>query len=322
MIGTVVGVLRGGPSREHEVSLKTGHAILSHLPRERFTPRDIYIDRSGVWNVGGRAVTPSSALNSVDVVIVGLHGEYGEDGEVQKVLERHGIPFTGSDSFSSYLAMHKMLSKKHAEERHIRVPQYRYIEESSDIDAMIADVIRSFHPPVVIKPVKWGSSVGVSLVSGYTPIHTAVRSLLSDGAGGVLIEERIKGTEATVGVVENLRGEDLYVLPAIEIIPPSGDFFSYDAKYGGVTQEICPGRFSKEVTEELGQIAQTMHRALTLRHYSRTDFMISPKGIYYLETNTLPGMTAESLLPKSLTSVGVQFPDFLTHLVHLAQKRV
>lgn len=322
MIGTVVGVLRGGPSREHEVSLKTGHAILTQLPPEHFTARDIYIDKQGVWHVQGRATTPSKALHSVDVVVIGLHGEYGEDGEVQKILEMHGVPYTGSDPFASYIAMHKVFAKKRAEDEGVRTPKYRFVEESSDIDALIADVVRSFHPPVVVKPVKWGSSVGVSLVGGYAPIYNAVQALLREGAGGVLIEERIVGTEATVGVVENLRGEELYILPPVEIIPTEHNFFSYDAKYGGATREVCPAHFSKEITEELGQIAQTMHRALGLRHYSRSDFMISPKGIYYLETNTLPGMTTESLLPKSLSAVGVHFPDFLTHLVHLAQKRV
>lgn len=321
MIGTVVGVLRGGPSQEHDVSLKTGNAILTHLPTEHFTTRDIYIDRQGNWHVHGKQTTPSKALQMVDVAVIGLHGEYGEDGEIQKLLEMHGVPYTGSDSFASYQAMHKVLAKEKAKEVQVRTPQYRYIEESSDIDALVSDVVRSFHPPVVVKPVRWGSSVGVSMVGGYAPIHAAVTALLAAGAGGVLIEERITGVEATVGVVENLRGEELYVLPPVEIIP-SHEFFSYDAKYGGETREVCPGHFSKEVAKELADIARAMHQTLGLRHYSRSDFIVSPKGIYYLETNTLPGMTEQSLLPKSLDAVGVKFPDFLTHLVHLAQKRV
>ncbi len=322
MIGTVVGVLRGGPSQEHDVSLKTGNAILTHLPTEHFTARDIYIDRQGNWHVQGKQTTPSKALQMVDVAIVGLHGEFGEDGEVQKILEMHGVPYTGSDSFASYHAMHKVLAKEKAKEVSVRTPLYRYIEESSDIDALVSEVVRTFHPPVVVKPVRWGSSVGVSMVGGYAPIHAAVTELLKAGAGGVLIEERITGIEATVGVVEKLRGEELYVLPPVEIVPTAHEFFSYDAKYGGETREICPGHFSKEVTKELSEIARAMHQALGLRHYSRSDFIVSPKGIYYLETNTLPGMTTESLLPKSLDAVGVSFPDFLTHLVHLAQKRV
>ncbi len=318
MRGTIVGVLRGGPSKEHEVSLNTGAAILRHLDTERFTPRDIYIDKGGQWHVHGRPAEPHEALRSVDVVIIGLHGEYGEDGEVQKVLERHGVPYTGSNSFASYLAMHKVMAKERARDLGILTPEYRYVENEDQIEEVLADVIRSFHQPVVVKPVRWGSSVGVSLVSGYAPLHATVMQLLRDGAGGVLIEETIRGREATQGVVQNLRGEDLYALPSIEIVPPADDFFSYEAKYSGKSREICPAHFSKKENEELARVARAMHEALGLRHYSRSDFIISPKGIYYLETNTLPGMTSESLLPKSLAAVGVSFPDFLSHLVDLA----
>lgn len=322
MIGTVVGVLRGGPSREHDVSLKTGSAILAHLPSEHMTARDIYIDRAGNWHINGKPTSPAQALQALDVVIIGLHGEYGEDGEVQKLLERHGIPYTGSNSFASYLAMHKVLAKERAQEHGILTPRYRLVENEESAEQMIAEVVRSFPQPVVVKPVKWGSSVGVSIVSGYAPIYDRTMRLLRDSAGGVLIEELITGTEATAGVVEKLRGEDLYALPPIEITPPDTDFFSYDAKYGGQTREICPGNFSKEVTSELQRLARTMHEALGLRHYSRSDFIVSPKGIYYLETNTLPGMTSESLLPKSLSAVGVSFPDFLVHLTNLARKNI
>lgn len=318
MRGTVVGVLRGGPSREHDVSLKTGHAVLTYLPEERFTTRDIYIDREGVWHERGRQTTPERVLPTVDAVVVGLHGEYGEDGEVQKLLERHGVPFTGSDSFSSYLAMHKVLTKERAKDLGILTPQYRFIEKQEDAHGAALDIVRSFHQPVVVKPIRWGSSVGVSIVGGFQPVHNAITSLLEAGAGGVLVEELIRGTEATAGVVEGLRGEPIYTLPPIEILPPEKDFFSYEAKYSGATREIVPGRFPKATQAELMRLARVMHEGLGLRHYSRSDFIISPKGIYFIETNTLPGMTAESLLPKSLAAVGVSFPDFLSHLVDLA----
>jgi D-alanine-D-alanine ligase len=175
--------------------------------------------------------------------------------------------------------------------------------------------------PVIVKPVRWGSSVGVSMVSGYAPLYATTMKLLQEGAGGVLIEEVIRGREATAGVIQNMRGEKLYALPPIEIIPPSDDFFSYDAKYSGKSQEICPAHFPKKTTEELARMSRVMHEALGLRHYSRSDFIVSPKGIYYLETNTLPGMTSESLLPKSLAAVGMQFSDFLVHLITLATKK-
>jgi D-alanine-D-alanine ligase len=318
---TVVGVLRGGPSREHEVSLSTGAAILANLPAERYAVRDIYIDKKGRWHDRGRPSSPDRILRQLDVVLIGLHGEYGEDGEVQKVLERHGTPYTGADSFASYLAMHKLMAKSHAEKIGLLTPKFHYIERAQDADKGAREVIRSFHQPVVVKPLGWGSSVGVSILSGFEPVAKAVKELFNEGATGVLIEELIKGKEATAGVVEGLRGEKLYALPPIEIIPPHNDFFSYDAKYSGKTREICPGNFSRVITEELQWAARAIHNELGLRHYSRSDFIVTPKGTYYLETNTLPGLTTESLMPKALAAVGVSFSDFLSHLINLALRR-
>jgi D-alanine-D-alanine ligase len=321
MRGTVVGVLRGGPSSEHEVSLATGHAILSHLPEDRYTARDIYIDKQGNWHEFGMPSAPERILQSVDTVLIGLHGEYGEDGSVQNLLERYGVNYTGSNAFASAFAMNKVLTKEKAREHGLLTPNYYYVEPGGDIDAAAHYITRNFGQPVIIKPVALGSSVGISMVGGYAPVHAAITELLP--FGGVLIEEVIRGTEATVGVVEHMRGEELYVLPAVEIVPPPhASFFDREVKYNGTTEEIVPGRFSKVIGDELARHARVMHEALGLRHYSRSDFIVSPRGIYFLETNTLPGLTSESLLPKSLASVGVKFPDFLSHLVELSLGRV
>lgn len=318
---TVVGVLRGGPSREHEVSLQSGAAILAGLPGERFETRDIYIDRSGQWHDRGRPVAPERILRQVDVVLNGLHGEYGEDGEVQKILERFGVPFAGADSFGSYLAMHKLMSKARAEEAGLLTPRFHYIERKEESEEGTTKAVRDFHQPVVVKPVGWGSSIGVSIISGYAPALKAVQKLFADGATSVLVEEYIRGREVTVGVVENLRGEALYALPPIEIVPPTGDFYSLDAKYSGATLHLCPAKFSRVINEELLHFARAIHRALGLRHYSRSDFIVTSKGVYYLETNTLPGLTKESNLPIALASVGIPLSDFFGHLVNLARSR-
>lgn len=318
MRGTIVGVLRGGPSNEHDVSLKSGHAILNNLPEEHYTGRDIYIDKQGIWHERGRITTPERVLHSVDVILAPLHGRYGESGEIQRLLEQYGVPYAGADSFNSYLAMHKVLAKEKAKEAGLLTARYAFIEPGMDVGAMVSEVNRTFSQPVVVKPVAWGSSVGVSMPHGYAPIRAAVEALLADEAGGVLIEERIRGKEATVGVVEGLRGEEYYVLPPVEIVPPqSADFFSYGAKYSGETQEICPGRFSKEESKELMRAAKVIHKALGQRHYSRSDFIVSKNGIYYLETNSAAavGMTTQSLLPKALEAVGVKFSDFLVHII-------
>lgn len=318
---TVVGVLRGGPSREHDVSLRSGATILANLPEERYVVRDIYIDREGNWHDRGRPTAPERILRQIDVALIGLHGEYGEDGEVQKLLERFGVPYAGADSFGSYLAMHKVMASTRAREAGLLTPEFHYVEKREDAVEMAKEIIRNFNQPVVVKPVGWGSSVGVSIVGGYAPVLSAIEKLFDDGTPSVIVEEYIRGQEATAGVVEGLRGDALYTLPIIEIIPPEGDFFSYSSKYSGETREICPGNFSRVAREELQRLAKVIHRALGLRHYSRSDFIVAPKGMYYLETNTLPGLTKESLLPKSLAAVGVSFRDFLTHLVNLALSR-
>jgi D-alanine-D-alanine ligase len=318
---TVVGVLRGGPSREHDVSLRSGAAILANLPEEQYAVHDIYIDREGNWHDRGRPVLPERVLRQVDVVLNGMHGEYGEDGKVQKFLEIFGVPYAGSDSYGSYLAMHKLMSKMRAREAGLLTPEFRYVENLNDSETSVNEIIRTFHQPVVIKPVGWGSSVGVSIVGGYAPVLSAVQKVFSDGAESVLVEEYIRGQEATVGVIERLRGEKLYALPTLEIIPPTGDFYSLDAKYSGKTKLICPGNFSRVIKEELGKLAKVIHRALGLRHYSRSDFIVTPSGIYYLETNTLPGLTNESDIPAALKSVGISLQEFFAHLVNLALSR-
>lgn len=318
---TVVGVLRGGPSREHEVSLQTGATILANLPEERFRTRDIYIDRQGVWHDRGRPVSPERVLRQIDVALIGLHGDYGEDGKVQKLLERFGVPYAGADPLGSHLAMHKVMSKARAEEAGLSTPEFRYVEREGDAEAIALEVIRSFHQPVIIKPVGWGSSIGVSLVGGYAPVLAAIESLFAEGTEGVIVEEYIRGKEATVGVIEQVRDEQLYVLPPIEIILPDTDLYNFHAKYSGDTRHVCPGNFSRVDSEELERAAKVMHRALGLRHYSRSDFVVSPKGVYYLETNTLPGLTSESNFPIALAAVGIPLSDFFAHLVNLAMER-
>lgn len=318
---TVVGVLRGGPSREHELSLQSGAAILAKLPEERFEARDIYIDRTGQWHDRGRRAAPERILRQLDVVLVGLRGEYGEDGEVQKILERFGVPFAGADSFGSSLAMHKLISKVRAKEAGLLTPRFHYIERAEESEEGTTRAVRDFHQPVVVKPVDWGSSIGVSVVSGYAPALEAVQKLFADGAPAVLVEEYIRGREVTVGVVENLRGEELYALPPVEIVPPAGDFYSFEAKRSKATLRLCPAKLSRFVSEELLHVAKAAHRALGLRHYSRSDFIATPKGIYYLETNTLPGLAEESDFSLALASVGVPLPDFFGHLVNLARSR-
>jgi D-alanine-D-alanine ligase len=320
-----VGVLRGGPNSEYEVSLKTGGNVLSALRgklTDKYGAYDILIDRAGNWHIDGMPVDQYDIAHRFDVIFNALHGSYGEDGKVQQILEAHGIKFTGSDSLASAVGMNKGLSKNVFKNNGLKTPVGKEID-SSRVKEFAEDVAHelfmSFPMPAMVKPMSAGSSVGVSIVRTRAELVPALREAVKHG-DSVLIEEYIPGIEATVAVIEGFRGQELYVLPVIEIRPKT-KFFDYQAKYAGQSDEIVPAGFSSKVKEELSALAQKAHRALGLRHYSRSDFIISPRrGIYILEINTLPGLTEQSLVPKALRSVGSDTHELVDHLIDLALK--
>jgi len=313
-----VGVLRGGPSSEYEVSLKTGKSVMDSLS-DRYQVLDIFIDKNGVWHYLGAPIAPEKVFKKVDVIFNALHGAYGEDGTVQKLLDTFAIPYTGSTALASAVGMNKVLSKKAYKNNKLKTPLHKTISKGSNILVEISKLFKSFPMPVVVKPVNGGSSVGTAIAKTMADLEEAVTDALkySDTA---LIEEFIAGKEATCGVVDKFRNEPVYTLLPVEIRKPTdAPFFDYRAKYGGKSEEICPGNFTEKEKKIIQEMAREAHKALGLRHYSRSDFIIHPRrGIYILETNTLPGLTSESLLPKSLKAVGCTLPDFLDHLIKLA----
>jgi D-alanine--D-alanine ligase len=311
-----IGVLRGGPSSEYEVSLKTGANVLKTLS-ETHRPLDIFISRDGIWHMRGVPQPIEKILPQVDVVVNALHGKFGEDGAVQKILEQHGVLFTGSDSFASAVSMNKILSKQIFLRYKLKTPEYTIFKRNHDLKEKSAEIFRTFLPPVVVKPAGAGSSVGVSIASTPEEIKDAIVGAIRHSPN-VLIEEFIAGREATCGVIDDFRGQVHYALPPVEIRPHGKNFFNYDAKYSGQSQEIVPSHFSAEQKKEIERLAVAAHVALGLRHYSRSDFMVSPRGIFILESNSLPGLTAESLLPKSLSAVGATSRQFLHHIIFLA----
>ncbi len=315
-----VAVLRGGPSDEYDVSMKTGSEVSAALRRQGFDVVDVIINKKGNWLVQGFERAPKDALVFVDVVFNALHGAYGEDGTVQRELDRLGLPYTGSRAYPSALAMNKILTKDVLRSVGVKTaPHLRVTRVGSDVRRVAASIESLFGPTYIIKPVNGGSSIGTRKANG---VHELVRGLTEalKERDEVLVEKYIHGREATVGIVEGLRNETHYSLPAIEIVPPlSRDFFDYDSKYSGETDELCPGRFSRNEKEELADAALKAHVALGLSHYSRSDFIVSDKGIYFLETNTLPGLTRESLVPKALAAVGHGYDDFVVHLLSLAK---
>lgn len=321
---TVVGVLRGGPSSEYEVSLKSGATVLEHLDKELYEARDLFISKDGEWHLHGRPVSPTRALQGVDVAFNVIHGEYGEDGRLQRVLEAAAVPYTGSDAFASALAFNKYHTKEAVSQLGIKVAHGVMLDKelTDNIEQTAFDLFRSFPHPAIVKPAIGGSSVGATIVHSFHDMEPAIHKAFSISPK-ILVEEFIKGKEATVGVIDNFRGEQTYALMPIEIIPPKKHgFFSYDAKYSGETIERVPGNFTEAEKNELMKQAKMVHEAMGLSHYSRSDFIVTKRGIYFLEVNNAAGcgMTSESLFPKAVRAVGASLSDFLGHIVELARK--
>lgn len=321
-----VGVVRGGPSSEYEISLNTGAGVLSALRShlaDTHQARDIFIDRQGNWHIDGVLVEPATIPSKVDVVFNALHGQYGEDGEIQSLFETYGLPFTGSGSLGSAIGMNKILTKKILADHGIKVPFGMEVPSArvrEDAGKAAQELFHSVLLPAVVKPAASGSSVGVTIVRAYGDLENALQAAARHSES-VLIEEFIPGVEATCGVVECFRDQELYALPPIEIRPKTA-FFDYTAKYAGQSEKIVPATFSQEIKKELEELARSVHRLLGLRHYSRSDFILHPRrGVYVLEVNTLPGFTEESLMPKALRSVGGNFHELVGHLIALALRR-
>ena len=316
-----VAILRGGPSEEHDVSLKTAHVVRSHL-NDRARCIDIYIDKAGTWHVRGVPMTPERALTGADTVFNALHGTYGEDGTVQRVLDRFGMSYTGSGALSSAMAMNKLLSKDVAARAGVSVPRHVVLNATPDLDAQLLIIFRSFPMPAVVKPATSGSSIGVTLARSFQEFSGAVKSAFKYSKD-VLVEEYIRGREATVGVIDNWRNQSRYALPPVEIIiPKTSVIYDNAAKYGGMTAHLVPAQFARKDTEALIAAALSMHNELQLRDYSRSDFVVTPQGgVYYLESNSLPGLTADSNFPKSIKAVGADMGQFIDHLVDLSMTR-
>ena len=301
-----VALLAGGISSEREVSLQSGDQVFEALDKDKYQIRryDPKTDLS-------RLVKDASAINAALII---LHGPYGEDGTVQGLLDLLHIPYQGSGVLGSALAMNKAVTKKLYEKSGLPVPPYIVYDCNDNVN--VDACVKQLGLPLVVKPVSGGSSVGMSIVRSADDLQDALdKAIVYDKA--VMAESYIAGKELTAGVIGN---KELKALPVIEIVPDkSREFFDYKAKYtAGVTQEICPARINDELTRQTQAYAIKAHQALYCRGYSRTDMILKDREIYVLETNTIPGMTATSLLPQAAQVGGMSFSQLMDKLIELA----
>ena len=327
-----VGVLRGGSSPEYGVSLKTGEHILRYLREEplsnKYEAIDILIDREGVLHYKGLAIPMERLPHLVDVIINALHGYYGEDGKIQNEFEKLGLKYTGSGPFASAVGMNKVLAKEEFAKHginapmHIIMPSWHTANTKLSLDEYVKYftqyIFQKMPPPWVIKPVSSGSSDRVSLAKTL-PVLEQILFMFSEDEDDLMVEEHIEGREVSVGIVEGLRGENLYNTPIVEIRKPKQSIFSYSHKYEEPTARAL-GKFTEQEKQNITDTAKLVHKHLGLSQYSETDMILHPRrGIYVLEVNTLPGLTETSLLPYALDSVGVSMSEFIEHLIQTAE---
>jgi D-alanine-D-alanine ligase len=323
-----ISIVCGGPSSEYEVSLNSTESMLKHLDKDKYTPYVFYISMKGnalLYKAKDLLDIPEEKdlnnlfdevkkLKDMDMNVLALHGEFGEDGTFQSILEFLQIPFTGCRSTSSSLCMDKYRSGLIVEkEIDVKVPKTGILK--------LKDLISNYKytEDICIKPNYKGSSVGVFMIQNQEELDSALKKLkkIFDGDMDVIVQPLIRSDiEVSCGCLETKDGE-FVKLPAIEIMPQSSTFFDYEAKYvKGASIEITPPEYiSKKLAEKVSQLAVDIHKILGCTLYSRSDFLIKGDNIYYLETNTFPGMTNTSLLPQEANAAGINFTQLLDFFI-------
>jgi len=341
-----VVVLSGGQSREHVISVKTGAAVARALAERGHDVLPVTIGADGRWMLpsndphalpdaaaAGLARTPAAAfaeLSSplepapIDVVFVALHGAFGEDGTVQGFLETVGVPYTGSGVAASAFAMDKERTKEILSHHGLATAPWVAVDRrewTSDRGRIVERVESSIGYPCVVKMPREGSSFGVTIAADRATLERAVDEAVAGADRRALVEKKLAGTEVTCPVLGN-RGGPWRTLPLVEIVPKDGAFFDFAAKYEGKSEEICPARVSADVASSVADAAVTAHRVLGCDGMSRSDFIVDAEGRpWFLETNTVPGMTEASLCPLSARAAGIDFARLCEMLIELARER-
>jgi D-alanine-D-alanine ligase len=310
-------------SRGHEVlSVDTAHGILSGPDEQALlggkVVKTIPPDVQALVRLNAQLPSTLRSLPSTEVVFLALHGGQGEDGTLQALLDLTSVPYTGSGHLASALAMDKDLSKHLF--RAAGVPTANWLmapvsgigNRESGIDSFAEEVEREIGLPLIVKPSKQGSTVGLSVVRDMAQLWPAIEEAAKYD-DEVMVEQFIPGRELTVGIL----GDE--ALPVGEIIPVH-EIYDYECKYtAGMAKEIFPADLTPEETSTVQELARRAFRALKLRGYARIDFRMSPDGVFYcLEANTLPGMTALSLIPQAAAAAGISFPELCERIVQLA----
>ncbi len=341
-----IAVLMGGRTAEHDISLKSGTMVVNHLDRRRYNVTPVVISRGGLWYVPRRSLGPrgwspvrgrrerqrflpvGEALSRllrtrVDCVFIAMHGPYGEDGTVQGMMEMLDLPYTGSDVCASALAMDKVKAKEVYRCNRIPTPPSLVLDATAwgkKRTPHLTRIKRAIGYPCFLKPVRLGSSVGLTICRNQTELLRRMPSSLRYG-GRILVEAYVEGRELTCAVLDTPGGKPAIALPPTEIIPQTRAWFDYHAKYTpGASLEITPAPVRKALAARVQDIALRAHHALGCSGMSRTDMIVRRGRLHVLETNTIPGMTQVSLLPQAARAAGLSFPRLLDRIIATAME--
>lgn len=303
----VVAVVMGGPSAEREVSLNTGAAIANALREYGYT-NVVEID------LDPRNFGKQLAESKAEVVFNAVHGLYGEDGRLQTLLEIREMPYTGSGMIASVSCMDKVITKRMLRDAGISTPACLIVNKKES--CIKEKIMQRFSLPVVIKPASQGSSIGVEIVKEEKQLDEALANAFKYSRD-ILVEEFIGGKELTVSMMQ--KDGEVVALPVIHIAPHSGTY-DYHSKYTkGATEYICPADLDEETTKKVQEISKQAYEVLGCSGVARADVMLDEEGNgYVLEINTVPGMTATSLVPKAAAAAGISFPELCNIILQSA----
>lgn len=307
-----IGIVRGGYSSEYQLSLQTGSFFFNAFEGK---VGDIFISKDGTWHWKGEARKPSRILDHFDVVVNGLHGRFGEDGGIQRIVEDHRRRYTGSEGISAALSLSKVRSKILFEEQGIKTPHWTVLRATeNNLRKRARELFRTFPFPAVIKPDRHGAGFGVSKVDSFAGLLRELTHAF-DVSDTVLIEEYIPGRVFSCGIIEGFRNTEKYVLPLVEMkgekIRPYIHMLDTDF--------VLPSHREKDLKNSIYDVAVRAHTALELSGYSRADIIASPqRGVFLLEVNALPHLGKHSPFSYALQHAGVKPYDFSQHIVSLA----
>lgn len=319
-----VGVLRGGIGHEYNISLESGSFVLSHIPRERYQPVDILIDRDGVWHRNGIPMAPVEISEHIDVAFNCLHGADGEDGRIQKFLEEQGVAFVGSDSLSSAMTGHKGAAKERLAAIGYQTPKYALLKDLSKyatpedrhnhMRRKAMEIFKKMSGPWIVKPILGSASTHTYLVTTFAEL-ISIFDFLSDLFDEILVEEYIEGKEVVSAILENYRGEDHYVTPPREVVKPD-KILSQEIRAQGLHKVYVVGRDMHEHKDKLEAMTRDIHREFNMSDFSLVEYIVHPrKGIYVIEIDSVPVLARGEAIHDMLRSIDMSESQFIDHLI-------